>query len=79
MKIIVNWAFCDGNGYCAKEAPKLFALEANGTLRVLQMTVSDELRAQAEAAVRSCPKAALSLDECDSPEQHNSTSDNKLD
>ena len=63
MKIVVNWALCDGNGNCAKEAPELFALDANDSLQVLKETFGDEHRAKAEAAVRSCPKNALSLAE----------------
>jgi ferredoxin len=63
MKIVVNWALCDGNGNCAKQAPELFALDANDSLHVLKETFGDEHRAKAEAAVRSCPKNALSLAE----------------
>jgi ferredoxin len=61
MKIIVNRALCDGNGNCAKEAPELFALDQDDALHVLRENFGDELRAKAEAAVRVCPKHALSL------------------
>jgi ferredoxin len=63
MKIVVNWGLCDGNGNCAKEAPELFALDANDSLHVLKEDFGAEYRAKAEAAVRSCPKSALSLAE----------------
>jgi ferredoxin len=62
MKIVVNWALCDGNGNCARAAPLLFALDENDSLRVLKEAPGEEHRAAAEAAVRSCPKNALSLD-----------------
>lgn len=61
MNIIVNRALCDGNGNCAKAAPELFALDESDTLHVLKESVGEELRAKAEAAVRSCPKNALRL------------------
>jgi len=61
MKIVVNRALCDGNGNCAKAAPEIFALDENDTLHVQKESVGEELRAEAEAAVRSCPKNALRL------------------
>lgn len=61
MKVIVNRALCDGNGNCAAAAPELFALDDNDEMEVLQESFGEELRAKAEAAVRSCPKNALSL------------------
>jgi ferredoxin len=61
MIVIVNRALCDGNGNCAREAPELFSLDANDSLRVLKESFGDEQRAKAEAAVRACPKNALRL------------------
>jgi ferredoxin len=63
MKVVVNWALCDGNGNCAAAAPEIFALDADDNLQLLQETVGDDLRAKVETAVRSCPKNALSLQE----------------
>jgi ferredoxin len=62
MKVVVNWALCDGNGNCAKAAPEIFAIDDEDNLQVLQETFGEELRAKAEAAVRVCPKTALSLE-----------------
>ena len=61
MKIVVNWAFCDGNGNCAKEAPELFAVGEDDTLQLLKETFDEGYRPKAEAAVQSCPKNALKL------------------
>lgn len=61
MRIVVNWSLCDGNGNCAKEAPELFAIDENDTMRLLRETFGEEHRAGAEAAVRACPKNALTL------------------
>jgi ferredoxin len=63
MKVVVNRGLCDGNGNCAAAAPEIFALDEDDQLHVLQETFGDDLRAKAEAAVRACPKNALSLSE----------------
>jgi ferredoxin len=61
MKVVVNWSLCDGNGDCEKAAPEIFRLDETGKLQLLQETFDEALRAKAEAAVRNCPKNALSL------------------
>ena len=61
MKVVVNRSLCDGNGNCAAAAPEIFALDDDDQLEVLRESFGEELRAKAEAAVRSCPKNALSL------------------
>jgi ferredoxin len=63
MKVIVNWGLCDGNGNCAQAAPEIFALDENDSLTVLQENPDEALRKKAEAAIRVCPKNALSLEE----------------
>jgi ferredoxin len=61
MRIIVDLARCEGNGQCAIDAPDLFALDDDDNLLVADYEPPPELWAQAERAVRSCPKQALSL------------------
>jgi ferredoxin len=61
MKVTVNRALCDGNGNCAAAAPELFLLDDNDELQILRESFGEDLRAKAEAAVRSCPKNALTL------------------
>ncbi len=63
MKVIVNRALCDGNGNCAAAAPEIFALDDNDELTVLRESFGEALRASAAAAVRSCPKGALLLED----------------
>jgi len=63
MRITFNRALCDGNGNCAAAAPELFLLDDNDELVVLNEHPGEELRSKAEAAVRACPKNALSLGE----------------
>jgi ferredoxin len=63
MKIVVNWALCDGNGVCVVEAPGVFDLDDEDTLHVLQESPPSELTAPVLSAVRSCPKRALSIEQ----------------
>jgi ferredoxin len=63
MKVVVNRVLCEGNGNCEKAAPELFHLDDEDELHVLKEGFGEELRARAEAAVRSCPKNALSISE----------------
>ena len=63
MKVVVNWSLCDGNGNCAANAPEIFELDDDDQLHLLKESFGEELRAKAEAAVRSCPKNALTLED----------------
>jgi ferredoxin len=61
MKVLVNWPGCEGNGVCALEAPTVFEVDDDDQLTVLDEEPGEELRPQVEAAIRACPKRALSL------------------
>lgn len=63
MRIVVTWPLCDGNGLCAREAPNLLKVDDQDQLHVLQETFGEDERQRAQAAVRVCPKAALSIEE----------------
>lgn len=63
MKIVVNWSLCEGNGNCEAAAPELFQLDDDDQLTVVNENPPEELREKAEAAVRSCPKSALSIED----------------
>lgn len=62
-KIIVDWGACDGNGTCTLEAPSLLEMDDADNLIVLKKVFGADLLEEARAAVRSCPKQALRLDE----------------
>jgi ferredoxin len=62
MKLKVNWPLCDGNGVCTVEAPELLALDDNDDLIVLSEKFDAALLPKVEAAVRVCPKHALSIE-----------------
>jgi ferredoxin len=61
MRIVVDFARCEGNGQCAIDAPDLFSLDDDDNLLVADYEPPRQLWPQAERAVRSCPKQALSL------------------
>ena len=61
MRIVVDRDKCTGLGMCEAEAPDLFEVKDDGTLQVLMERPSEDLRAELEAAVESCPTEALSI------------------
>lgn len=63
FRIVVDGDVCENNGVCERLAPDLFALSDDDFLpvRVLQDPVDDDRRADAEAAVRACPKQAIRI------------------
>jgi ferredoxin len=63
MRIVVNWALCEGNGKCEEAAPELFRLDEEDQLHLLDENPPESLRAKAQAAVASCPKNALSIED----------------
>jgi ferredoxin len=61
-RVSVNNDRCRRFGICADEAAQLFKLTARGGLNY-QRTVPTEALEAAQAAVRSCPTLAISLEE----------------
>ena len=61
MKIVVDWDKCSGLGMCEAEAPELFEVQDDGSLVVLNDSPDEDARAEAGAAVESCPTEALSI------------------
>ncbi len=61
MRVVVDWDLCESNALCMAAAPEVFELQDDDTLLVLQETPDESLRAKVEAAVRNCPKRAISL------------------
>jgi ferredoxin len=63
MRVTVDPDACEANGVCCGLVPEVFELDDEDDLHIL---VTDVPAAQADAvrhAVRSCPKAALRLEE----------------
>lgn len=63
MKISVHEDECEGNALCMGIAPDIFDVDDDGRLELLQNQPPAGRRSDVERAVRSCPKAALSVTE----------------
>ncbi|WP_433327191.1 ferredoxin [Spirillospora sp. CA-294931] len=63
MKVSVDPLVCEANGVCVGLAPDVFDLDDEDELTILSPEVPADQRDRVRHAVRSCPKAALSLDE----------------
>jgi ferredoxin len=63
MKIRVDYDLCEANAVCMEQAPEVFKVDEKDELHILQEEPSDALREKVEAAVRLCPRQALSLDD----------------
>jgi ferredoxin len=61
LKIVVDRDLCEANGVCVAHAPSVFDVGDDDTMRVLVEYPSPAQLDAVRAAVRTCPKAALSL------------------
>ncbi|GAA0947687.1 ferredoxin [Actinocorallia libanotica] len=63
MKVIVDYLVCEANAVCVGLAPDVFDLDDEDNLHVLLPDVPADQQDKVRHAVRSCPKAALSISE----------------
>ncbi|MDT7697914.1 MAG: ferredoxin, partial [Pseudonocardiales bacterium] len=63
MKVVVDFDLCESNAVCMGIAPEVFEVRDDDYLYILDETPPESLRPKIEEAVRSCPKAAISLQE----------------
>lgn len=63
MRVVVDFNLCEANGVCMAVAPEVFELNDDDELMVLQERPDEAQRAEVEAAVRQCPRQAISLEE----------------
>ncbi len=61
MRVVVDWESCESNALCMAAAPEVFEVRDDDLLYLLDEEPGEELRAKVEQAVRSCPKAALTI------------------
>jgi ferredoxin len=61
MRIVVDRDLCESNAVCVRTAPDMFVIDDNDKLRLLVERPSEEQLEKARAAVRRCPRRALSL------------------
>ncbi|GAB3130054.1 ferredoxin [Microbispora hainanensis] len=63
MKIKVDYDVCEANAVCMGLAPEVFEVDDEDNLHVLMPEPPAALLDRVRHAVRSCPKAALSLED----------------
>lgn len=61
VKVAVDRDACEANAVCAGLVPEVFEVDDEDVLHIKVADVPPELADQVQYAVRSCPKAALSL------------------
>ena len=60
MKVTVDDQRCRGHGVCVTICPEVFALNDDGYAEVQMAEVANELDADVQEAVDSCPEQAIS-------------------
>ena len=63
MKIVIDMDLCEGNAVCSKVAPEVFRVGDDDKSSLLNPNPGEDLRSKVEAAVRRCPRQALSIKE----------------
>lgn len=63
MRIVVDYDLCESNAVCVRAAPDLFVIDDKDKMRLLVERPAAEQIERAQAAVRRCPRRALSLAE----------------
>ena len=60
-RIVVDRDLCESNGVCVRTASDMFVIDDTDRMKVLVERPSAEQTEKAKAAVRRCPRRALSL------------------
>jgi ferredoxin len=63
VKVEVDRDACEANAVCAGLVPEVFEVDDEDELHILKAEVPADLADAVRHAVRSCPKAALRLEE----------------
>ena len=58
-RVEVELDLCQGHAMCELEAPEYFRVPKRGTVEILDAEPPDEVRAEIERAIESCPTRAL--------------------
>jgi ferredoxin len=61
MRVTVDLMRCESNGLCVAQAPGVFEITDDDELHILQESPDESQRDAVIAAVRLCPKQALTL------------------
>lgn len=63
MKVIVDFDRCESNAVCMGVAPEVFEVRDDDYLYILDEDPAEALRPKVEEAARSCPKAAITIED----------------
>jgi ferredoxin len=63
MRVVVDHELCEGNAVCMKVCPEVFVVGDDDQAHLLVERPDEDLRDKVEAAVRRCPRQALSIKE----------------
>jgi len=63
MRVVVDFDLCESNALCMAAAPEVFEVRDDDLLYVLDENPAETLRAKVEAAVRTCPKHAIAIED----------------
>lgn len=61
MKVQVDFDLCESNAICMGIAPEVFEVREDDFLYILDENPPESMRPQVEAAVGSCPRAAIAI------------------
>jgi ferredoxin len=63
MRVVVDFDLCESNALCVGLAPTMFAIDDDDYLQIEDDgKFDDDLLPDMEAAVRACPKQAISIE-----------------
>jgi ferredoxin len=63
VRVVVDYGRCESNALCMAAAPEVFEVRDDDQLYLLDENPPELLRAKVEAAVKACPKIALSIED----------------
>jgi len=63
MRVVVDFDLCESNALCMAVAPEVFEVRDDDFLYVLDENPPEGLRYKVMAALRSCPKNAISVED----------------
>lgn len=63
MNIKIDRDLCEGNAVCMKVAPEVFTVDDSDQAQLVNKNPGEDLRAKVDAAIRRCPRQAITLEE----------------
>jgi ferredoxin len=61
MRMNVDYDRCTGLGVCEAMAPRVFRLDDDGTMRIVDRSLAVALRSSLEDVVSACPTQAITI------------------